>query len=69
VCPDSRAEIAAPAETTTESPMLWENMQALDKFSGSSKLTLVWIPRHHGIPGNEESDKLALTKEGAWSLF
>jgi hypothetical protein len=25
-------------------------------------VTLVWIPRHHGIPANEEADTLA--KEG-----
>ena len=34
-------------------------MQALEKLSGSNKVTLVWIPRHHGILGNEEADKLA----------
>jgi hypothetical protein len=32
-------------------------MQVLEKISGSNTITLVWIPRHHGILENED-DKL-----------
>jgi hypothetical protein len=29
------------------------------KLSRSNKVTLVWIPGHHGITGNAEADELA----------
>jgi ribonuclease HI len=38
-------------------------MQVLEKLSKSNKVTLMWIPGHKGIPGNEEAD--SLVKEGA----
>jgi len=37
-------------------------MQALETWSGYNKVTLMWTRGHHGIPRNEEGDKLA--KEG-----
>jgi len=63
ICFDSRAAIAAIAKTTTESALLWENMQVLEKLCGSNKVTLVQVPGHHRIQGNKEADKLA--KEGS----
>jgi ribonuclease HI len=62
ICYDSRAATAALAKTTTEPAVLWDSMQALEKLRGSNTVTLVWIPRHHGMPGDEGNDKLV--KEG-----
>jgi ribonuclease HI len=60
ICSDSRAALAALAKTTTQSSLVWE-MQVLDKLSELNS-HLVWIPRHQGIPGNKEADRLP--KEG-----
>jgi ribonuclease HI len=62
ICCDSKVAIFVLSKTTTELALVLECMHALEKLSGSNKVTLVWIPSHHGILGNEEADKLA--KEG-----
>jgi hypothetical protein len=59
ICYDSRAAIAALVKTTTDLSLVWESMQLLEKLIESNKVTLVQIPGHQGIPGNEEADKLA----------
>ncbi|XP_024883516.1 uncharacterized protein LOC112462129, partial [Temnothorax curvispinosus] len=63
ICSDSRAAIQALAKTTPESALVWDCMLALEKLGGLNKVTLVWVPGHQGIPGNETADMHA--KKGA----
>jgi hypothetical protein len=58
-CSDKMAATEKLAKTTIESAFIYERMQAVEKISRCNKVTSVWIPEHHGIPGNEEADKLA----------
>jgi hypothetical protein len=44
VCSNSRAALAALAKTTTESSLVWECVQVLEKLSKFNKVTLMWIP-------------------------
>jgi ribonuclease HI len=53
ICSDSMSATAELAKTTAEPALVWETMEALEKLSGSNTVTLVWIPEHHGMPGNE----------------
>jgi RNase H len=39
--------------------MVYECKQRLNELGRRNKVTLVWIPGHEGIPGNENADKLA----------
>jgi hypothetical protein len=55
ICSYSRAALSALAKTTTEPMLVCECMQALGKLSESSKISLLWIPGHQGIPTNNEA--------------
>lgn len=56
---DSKAAIGALAKTTTESSVVWDCMQALNSLGERNSITLVWVPGHQGIQGNEMADSLA----------
>ena len=58
ICSDKRAAMATLVKST-QSALVWKSMQVLEKLSGSKKGTSIRTPRQHGIPGNEETDKLA----------
>ncbi|XP_072757484.1 uncharacterized protein [Anoplolepis gracilipes] len=55
VCSDSQAALAKP---TTESSLIWDCMQALNQLREHNKVTLMWIPGHQGIQGNEVAEHL-----------
>ncbi|XP_020297531.1 uncharacterized protein LOC109862048 [Pseudomyrmex gracilis] len=56
---DSKAIIGALAKTTTESSVVWDCIKALNRLGERNNITLVWVPGHQGIQGNEVADSLA----------
>jgi len=49
---DSRAAIDALVKITTESSVVWDCIQALNKLGETNKITIVWIPGHQKLHGN-----------------
>ncbi|XP_020297787.1 uncharacterized protein LOC109862210 [Pseudomyrmex gracilis] len=56
---DSKAAIGALAKTITELSVVRDCIQALNRLGDHNKITLVWVPGHQGIRGNEIADGLA----------
>ena len=60
-CTDSQAALNALASPKVTSALASETVAALRELHVSiyNSVRLVWVPGHHGIPGNEISDVLA----------
>jgi hypothetical protein len=56
---DSQAALRALSSPKVTSGLVAECLDALSALAGLNMVTLVWVPGHCGIPGNEEYDKLA----------
>lgn len=50
-----------------ESKLVYDCIKALNKVASRYKITLMWVPGHRGIEGNERADKLA--KQGSETKF
>lgn len=59
ICSDSQSAIEAIGSTLVKSKMVHECKQRLNELGSRNKVTLIWVPGHEGIPGNEKSDELA----------
>lgn len=58
---DSQAAIAALAKPEVTSKLVKECKNSLNKLSATNEVSLIWVPGHTGISGNEKADELART--------
>ena len=58
---DSQAAILALRSHTTHSKIINECKAKLSEFSKSNTCSIIWVPGHHGVPGNEQADLIANT--------
>ena len=56
---DRIGALNAPKSPKINSEMVLECVQLLEQLARTCKLTLIWLPAHNGIYGNETADKIA----------
>lgn len=59
ICSDSQFAIEAVSSNLVKSKMVYECKQRLNGLGSRNKVTLIWVPGHEGISGNEKADELA----------
>jgi ribonuclease HI len=64
---DNQAAFKALTCHQTRSQLVWECRQNLILLEKRNKVTLVWVPEHWGIAGNEKAD--ALVRKGSAKTF
>jgi hypothetical protein len=55
---DSQAALKALSRPKVTSRLVAECLNALSELAHLNEFTIVWVPRHHGIFGDEEADSL-----------
>lgn len=59
ICIDSQAALRALSSFCIDSKLVFECVTQLNKLARANELTLVWVPGHSGVSGNEKVDELA----------
>lgn len=56
---DSQSVLKSLTSFKQESKLVWDCLQKLITLGKRNKVTLMWVPGHIGVEGNEEADRLA----------
>ena len=59
ICSDSQAALKALERVANKSRVVSECKHMLKELNRANNITLIWVPGHNNIPGNEKADELA----------
>ncbi|CAG9820215.1 unnamed protein product [Phaedon cochleariae] len=59
--------VKALSSSKINSKLVWSCIESLESLGANNRVTLLWVPGHQGVEGNEKSDILA--KQGTESVF
>ena len=59
ICTDSESSIESLSSVKFSSGLVLQCFEVLETLSSENDVTLIWVPGHSGIPGNERADELA----------